>query len=1042
MPAAVFPHLDFESLIRSLTGLDRPVGPFPQPVVIPSLPFGDYFQRRIADRFGVCMGLEFLMPQDFIHRAVGPGRDSPWSKSQLLWRVLPHVSEYAGMLGVSDLSPRDRFALAGLLADRLDQYGHFRPEMIRRWAEGADETTSENEAWQRELWRKLREGIQVPHPALKLAELRLDAEFCQRLAAQFPKLLVLGTGALDPLLVEVMGILADAGSEVIVHMVLPSLGYLGDLHKRGRLPDKECDPENIEMTGGHPLLLSLGRQAVGSFLLLGKLDESYAQWPEPCGAMDGSPSLLSRIQSDIRALRPPQTGTAEPNDTSIQVHSCFGARREMEVLRDEIFRAFDDLPDLRPDEVHIITPDLETYAPLVSAVLRQGKIPLPVRLSEIPPSEQDPVIDGILALLEMAHSGRFEAGDVMELLQKPAVLSALGTEDPEIVRRWVRDSGLTHGLGEESGAATFARNRLIAGRFFDAKSSARYPDERTFVLPVADQLGGGMELRASFHVWLATLEETMGAWAHEAPASVWADRIRSSCGDLLGGADDDSCLAALPAIAFLAGQECPEPLDAGAVFDWMQSACAEAARRVGVTGKIAFGRFKQLHNLPCRVLAMVGMQDANFPARNRTPAWDLLRERPRVWDRNPRLDDRQLFLDAMLTPTDRLIITASTRNVRTRESEPFSSCVDELLRVVAAMGAGRPVIEQRLQPFVAEYFLGETLPRSYDAFHAQVAEKLRCAERSSGSPFWTGEVAGETPGDAGEISVARLAAFWKDPAKAFLKACGIFPAEEEIADEELNRAPLSVGGLGAWALKNGIIDEILANDPQIELLAARSGANRQLPLGHLGDTSWKQSRGLAETLGNSIRDHRGETISLKYITECRVRVTGEILRAKDNQAWLAYRIGEMKGARHFLEPWIAALLAGTCGHNLPTWIFDEIRAETPIKSEHIPGEDAKAMLNVLVKGYLDGQLRPLCFSPTTSDELIKQLDGENGTPEVALMAAISKWSAEDRGYGSGEGQGASAVLAWRDRDPFENSDEWIALAETVSRPLRRWGGFS
>lgn len=1042
MPANVVPHLDFESLIQALSGLERPAGPALQPVVVPSLPFGDHLQRRIADRFGICMGLELLMPQDFIHRAVGPGRDSPWSKRWMVWRVLPHVSEYAGMLGVGDLSPRDRLALAGLLADRLDQYGHFRPEMIRRWALGSGKTASVHEAWQRELWRKLQDATEIPHPALRLTDLQNDAGFCRRLAAQYPRLLVLGTGTLDPLLVDVLGILAGAGSEVNAHIVLPSLGYLGDLRRQGDLPRPEGDPEGIEMAAGHPLLESLGRQAVGSFLLLGRLDENYACWPEPGDQAAAPPGLLARLQSDIRLLRPPQPGSAEPGDASIQVHSCFGARREMEVLRDEIFRAFDEIPGLRPDQVHVITPNLETYAPLVSAVLRQGKTPLPVRLSEIPPSEQDPVLDGILTLLEIAHSGRFEAGDVMELLQKPAVLAALATEDPEALRRWVRDSGFTHGFGEDPGQAGFARSRLVAGRFFDAESPARYPGGGQFVLPVADRLGGGMELRGRFHTWLATLEETMQIWAVAAPASAWADRIRAACQDLLGGVDDDSGLAALPAIAFLSGQGGSEPLDAGAVLDWMQAECADAARRVGVSGKIAFGRFKQLQNLPCRVLAMVGMEDVNFPARNRTPAWDLLREEPRVWDRNPRLDDRQLFLDALLTPSDRLIITASTRNLRTRESEPFSSCVDELLRVVAAMGAGRPVIEQRLQPFAADYFRENTLPRSYDAFHAEVAEKIRTGERSPGSPFWNGKNTLATSGDGREIPIARLAGFWKDPAKAFLKACGIVPAEEDLADEDLNRAPLSLDSLGAWALKNGVVQEILTSAPEVDRLAAESGANRQLPPGRLGESAWRQTLTIAEPLGNAIRTHRGETISLEYPAAGGARVTGELLRTSDGGAWLAYRAGEMKHPRHFLDPWIAALLAGACGSDLPTRIFDEARTETPETMERIPEGQARATLDALVKGFLDGQSRPLGFALATSDELIKKLDGKSGGREAALRAAASKWSAEDRGQGAGEGQGASARLAWRDRNPFENSDEWLELAETISRPLRAWGGIA
>ena len=540
MPATIFPHQDFESLLAALPAPGTPGGPVLRPVVVPSLTFGDYVQGRIADRFGICMGLEFLMPQEFVHRAVGPGRNSPWSKRRLVWRVLPHVAEYSGQLGVGDPSPRDRFALAGLLADRIDQYGHFRPELIRRWAVGkwGKEKPAEHEGWQRDLWRKLRDEISDPHPALAMAQLQGSPDARKALAARYPELLVLGTGAIDPLLVEVLQLLSGEGTDVSVHVVLPSLEYLGDLRRRGQHLDEGVDPEDIAMPGGHPLLESMGRHAIGAFHLLGKLDDQYTFWPEAGNQTGDWSSLLRRVQSDIRSLRQPAKEAGDTDGPSLKVHSCFGPRREMEVLRDELLRAFDELENLKPDEVHIVTPDPETYAPLVSAVLRQGNAPLPVRLSEIPPSGVDPMVEGMVALLGMAHSGRFEAAEVLDLAEKPAVLAALNTGDAAMLRRWIRDSGLTHGAGDAGpGTSTFSRNRLMAGRWFGQDSPARYPDG-TFVLPVADQLGGDLELGEHFFGWLASLEATMDTWKNPASAKAWSERLGKAAQDFLrNGAD-------------------------------------------------------------------------------------------------------------------------------------------------------------------------------------------------------------------------------------------------------------------------------------------------------------------------------------------------------------------------------------------------------------------------------------------------------------------------------------------------------------------------
>ena len=55
---------------------------------------------------------------------------------------------------------RARQALAAEVADRFDQYLYFRPEMIADWDRGEawddlPESAQGDEAWQRELWRRL-----------------------------------------------------------------------------------------------------------------------------------------------------------------------------------------------------------------------------------------------------------------------------------------------------------------------------------------------------------------------------------------------------------------------------------------------------------------------------------------------------------------------------------------------------------------------------------------------------------------------------------------------------------------------------------------------------------------------------------------------------------------------------------------------------------------------------------------------------------------------------------------------------------------------
>ncbi len=84
-------------------------------------------------------------------------------------------------------------------------------------------------------------------------------------------------------------------------------------------------------------------------------------------------TTLGRIQADLLDLIDRGApGAAEavplPDLESLQIHACPGPQREVEVLHDQLLYLFTALPDLRPSEVRIMTPDIERYAPHIEAI--------------------------------------------------------------------------------------------------------------------------------------------------------------------------------------------------------------------------------------------------------------------------------------------------------------------------------------------------------------------------------------------------------------------------------------------------------------------------------------------------------------------------------------------------------------------------------------------------------------------------------------------------------------------------------------------------
>jgi exodeoxyribonuclease V gamma subunit len=687
-----------------------------------------------------------------------------------------------------------------------------------------------------------------------------------------------------------------------------------------------------------------------------------------------------------------------------------------------------------------------------------------VRLTERPATERNPLAEGLAAVLDFAR-GRWPASGLVELLHLRAARRHLGILDDDKalgqLRAWIKASGLTEEPASER-AWRAARDRLLAGFWFGPDTLTRYPSSE-YALPVSGDLEGVDPLRAAFLLWHSRLEELLRAWKPPATPAAWAGRLWQACEVLFSGDESEDDLPELSRMLDpLAAQACDTLVDCGTLLDWMTlQSEGHSAARSSFTGEITFGRFVQLQNQPCRVLAMVGMQEGAFPRQSRTPAWDLLQLEPRLWDRNPRIEDRQLFLDALLCPTDRLIITAGVQNLRSGKEEPFSACVDELLRVAAAtmrlepgereLEQDRLIFRHRLQPFSAAYFSeGSRLPRSFSNDQLAIAEAVATPGRREGSkPFFDAATA-PAPQAPAELSLDALIAFWKDPARGWLTAQGITLPRDEEDEQEWDRPPLSVNGLQAWGVRQRILDEaLLGSKAPTRLLLT---ADRQLPPGALGENAWTNLHTGAQQIAREVLALKPVRVPVDLVVpvarDRSLRLTGSLCQGEDQGVprLVSYSPGKMDTQKAGLAAWLQALAAAAAGLKAPSLLIGEElytkgkRFDAPA----IPKQEALLGLASLVKGFLEGGDRPLCYAPATSERYAASLEeGFIFDPDRLRAAAESLWSPEG-GYVSGEGLTPAAQLAWRDQDPFSIDGEpclaeaWHAWAECIALPLLQW----
>ncbi len=470
------------------------------------------------------------------------------------------------------------------------------------------------------------------------------------------------------------------------------------------------------------LLTSWGRDARELQLIVGASGE-YADHHHPM-QLAGS-TLLRRIQADVRAdRRPPgapfpgrddERPPLDPADRSVQVHACHGRARQVEVLRDAILHLLAADPTLEPRDVIVMCPDIETFAPLIQATFGAGEvtpddtapadpaeaIDLRVRLADRSLRQTNGVLAVVAELLELLPE-RITASQVLDFADRDPVRRRfrIGDDDLTRLQSWTEDAGIRWGL-DAGHRAPFKLGQLPNGTWRSGLDRlllgvAMTEDRHRLwsgVLPLDDVDSGMIDLAGRFAELVARLGEAIDALCTDKPIEAWAQAIADAADALTATAPRDAwqrlelqrILDQMVAEATFAGAAVDSDVALAEVQALLTDRLAGRPTRANFrTGHLTVCTLYPMRSVPHRVVCLLGLDDGAFPRKSPRDGDDLMLEDPHVGERDPRSEDRQLLLDALLAASDHLVITYSGNDERTNIPRPPAVPVGELLDVVDA----------------------------------------------------------------------------------------------------------------------------------------------------------------------------------------------------------------------------------------------------------------------------------------------------------------------------------------------------------------------
>lgn len=1024
--------------------------PLPSPlmrevIVVQSTGMERWVAMRLAEIHGVCANCVFPFPNAIITKAFEaflPGLtiDRRFEPGVLTWRIMGHLQRLADRPSCAEIGhylgegdELKRFQLAARIADTFDQYTVFRPELLMKWEEG------EESHWQAELWRELSAG-----GGLHRARLRRElANASQRPAAGLPlRLSVFGIPALPPMHLEVFHKLSQA-IDVALFCMNPCRQYWGDI----------CTPRELSRGGeeeyrseGNPLLASMGRLGRDFFdLLLDMGAEEEGRFSEP-----GHKSLLSSLQSDILDLVQ-RGGDAPklpltPGDRSLAVHSCHSPMRELEVLHDQLLALFEELDDLEPRDILVMTPDIEAYAPFIAAVFdgsRERRIPYSI--ADRGTRGQSRLASDFLTILGLPGS-RFTVTQILDLLESETVRRrfGLGLDDLALIRRWTEEARVRWGIDEhhreKSGVPPFRENSWEAARDRLLAGYALPEDGGLFngILPL-DLEGSECRTAGKFLEFLERLFTAVERLESRHSLSEWGTLLIDIVDSLLLAdeerGDERSRLVRhcteLSEQAALAGYDGETGLDT--VRAWITGKL-EKERPAGgfLTGEVTFCAMLPMRSIPFRVIALIGMNDGAYPRSPASPGFDLIARHPRRGDRSRRDEDRYLFLEALLSARERFYLSYVGQSVRDNSESPPSVLVSELLDCVERgflPPEGKKVVDvlvtkHRLQPFSPHYFTPDSPLFSFRSEEC-AAISARLSGLSEIPPFAERELPAV---DAAEtLELRELLSFFANPSRAFLeRRLGMrMEAEEELPEES---EPFELAGLDRYRLTANLTEDALSGrDPADDLPMVRG--NGLLPPGVMGEVQFadlcRSVNEFAAQVAGRTAEEKLEPVEIDLRIGNR-RLVGR-LQGLYPSGLVRYRPATVK-ARDLLYCWIehlafcAASPAGCAKRSTLIGIDQAV--------EFLPVDGAESLLADLIALLETGLRDPLPFFPATSWELV-QRETKGDDPEKVLQGAMRVWEGNDRV--PGEGGDTSFSLCFRGRDPFIH--RFYDVSRAVFAPL-------
>jgi exodeoxyribonuclease V gamma subunit len=759
-------------------------------IIVPNPNIATYLKYEIAQGVGIAAGLKFTMTEQFFDDLLrrvkvqppsklvrgGPLRaflidvlsDGPDAVSPLPHTVLAYLAA-----GGDDEDARDlrRFQLGSRLAGLARQYGNYRPEWLKAWANGeatlATSPMAETERWQRAIWAQLIERVRAQE--IRGTKWVLPLELFDYLGrAEIEPIQQIHLFGFSYLWHGLRDMITHLGERSIVHIytLAPFVEFPEDLSsltakvnvasrspQRGKGVLRTPNGEDTKSLDEFSIVTQWGRPGREYFEMLAEMP-GVAFGPKFV-SIDHK-TVLARLQREI-LRRSPESDSPMERDHSLTIVASPAIRREAEFIANEIWRLIRESDrreaskagQLRFRDIAVLLAD-SVNRPLYQAHLRavfEELHGIPYNMLDVPLAGECRVIEALLLLLALPM-GEFTRPEVLKILTHHAVRARFAEADVDRWRDWCIELEIVRGADRIDHDGTYidrelfhweqGLKRLVLGAFMTGPQSG---DDRVYELGDAEYLPYDQSSDALADVGrLLVLMRSLVADARFAVSArltmtEWAVFFARMVDAYLAADSDPEERAlsqCLQKIEQLRGLDVTgRKVGYRIAYESLREGLLELTGSRGhyLAHGVVVSPLLEMRSLPFRVVFLCGLGERQFPAVDGSNPLDLTLLNRQPGDVSRRERDKYLLLETLVCARERLYLSYVARDAQTGDKKAPATVIHELMRYLHQGRAGDPldywVQNQPLRRFDDAYFSTPPVARSKASALANFSSSAR-----------------------------------------------------------------------------------------------------------------------------------------------------------------------------------------------------------------------------------------------------------------------------------------------------------------------------